>query len=286
MIADEFNVYNLAEFGQARITAFGHKKYIGAKKKLDHHFHSNTIELCFCIKGQQIYVIGDQKLSLGGNDIIIIPPNVEHGSGDFPEDKSELFWLQISRDKSLGEFCYMPNEKSDYLLDALNKEGLKVFKGAYELKPYFDKLLAIVKGEAGPLDQIKICQLLLSILLGTSDLSKNEFIDENTKRLSTLDEYIQDNIRSSIQLTDLSERMDMSVNYFKSWFKKKQGIPPKEYINRKKIELSKPCLLETRSITEVAYEFNFSSSQYYATAFKKYTGMTPREYINKEKENV
>ncbi|MEX0362259.1 MAG: helix-turn-helix transcriptional regulator, partial [Allomuricauda sp.] len=81
-----------------------------------------------------------------------------------------------------------------------------------------------------------------------------------------------------IYVDELAELVNFSTAYFKSWFKQHFGAPPKAYINRLKIERAKEELLKSNSITEVAYNLGFSTSQYFATTFKKYTGMSPKVF--------
>ena len=55
-------------------------------------------------------------------------------------------------------------------------------------------------------------------------------------------------------------------------------MTPREYINQLKIREAKKLLKEGRSVTEVALELGFSSSNYFAVLFKKITLYTPTEY--------
>ena len=53
----------------------------------------------------------------------------------------------------------------------------------------------------------------------------------------------------------------------------------KRYILKKKIEKARSLLLETKlSITAIAFQCGFSSSQYFATAFKRFCRMTPSQF--------
>jgi AraC-like DNA-binding protein len=65
-------------------------------------------------------------------------------------------------------------------------------------------------------------------------------------------------------------------------FHQEIGMPPSEYILRKKIELAKEMLLAGATVTQTAFELDFSSSQYFATVFKRYTGESPRDFLRKK----
>jgi AraC-like DNA-binding protein len=56
------------------------------------------------------------------------------------------------------------------------------------------------------------------------------------------------------------------------------GIPPAEYALRLRIAEARRRLVESgATVTQVATDLGFSSSQYFATSFKRLMNMTPRE---------
>jgi AraC-like DNA-binding protein len=54
-------------------------------------------------------------------------------------------------------------------------------------------------------------------------------------------------------------------------------MPPSEYHNRCRVERAYRILSinHEKTITDVAFECGFSSSQYFATAFRQHLGMAP-----------
>ena len=66
----------------------------------------------------------------------------------------------------------------------------------------------------------------------------------------------------------------LSESRFKARFKREMGVPPAEYWLRKKVEQAS-VLLAKATITQVAHQLGFSSSQYFATVFKRYTLTSP-----------
>ncbi|WP_103068004.1 AraC family transcriptional regulator [Aquimarina sediminis] len=282
---DERLVYFLPDYGINRCLQFGYYKYSKVRPQLSLHQHSNVIEICFCIKGEQHYEMDNQLFRLHGNDILIIPPDEKHSTGDFPEDKGELFWLQIVYSDYKDKLCNLPNDQSDYLLEELIKNSKRVFKGAFQIKFILEKLLNEIGTSDQILSKITIDQLIVQVLLEVLHLSKRKQDSSPLKKLNVIDNYILENMYRIIYVDELADISKVSVGYFKSWFKKMVGIPPKEYVNRVKIEQSKIDLLKKDTITTVAFDLGFSSSQYFSTTFKKYTGYTPKSYIS-SKSNV
>lgn len=118
-------------------------------------------------------------------------------------------------------------------------------------------------------------------------------LQEKAGMLSLSDEigaavtYIRQNIREDIPLETLAECAGLSLSRFKARFKKETGMTPREYINQLKIREAKRMLRENQSVTRVALDLGFGSSNYFAVLFKKITLYSPSQYqkIWKEKES-
>jgi len=87
-------------------------------------------------------------------------------------------------------------------------------------------------------------------------------------------QYIDDHLGDPVRVPVLAQVARLSESRCKARFKREIGVPPAEYWLRKKIDRA-IVLLKKRSVTEVAFELGFSSSQYFATVFKRYTLVNP-----------
>jgi AraC-like DNA-binding protein len=62
-------------------------------------------------------------------------------------------------------------------------------------------------------------------------------------------------------------------------FKKETGLSPNDYLQRHRVDCCKELLSGTdRTITDIALETGFGSSQYFSRVFRKYCGLTPMEF--------
>jgi AraC-like DNA-binding protein/mannose-6-phosphate isomerase-like protein (cupin superfamily) len=279
METGERRVFNLQDFGVKRGLSFGHYRYKQVKPGLQGHQHKGALEICFCMKGQQHYKVGEQFYELGGNDIFVVPPNAVHSTGEFPEDKGELFWIQLLLDNAHGQLCNLVKEHSDFLLGALLDKSENIFKGAFQLKFILDKLVGELENSRSMLSNIMVDQLITQLLLETVILSKKTQQSTPSIKLEELHKYILKNLHRMIYVDEMANLTGMSEGYFKAWFKSKSGMPPREYVNRLKIEQAKIELLARKKVTDVSFGLGFGSSQYFATTFKRYTGSTPRSYM-------
>ena len=73
--------------------------------------------------------------------------------------------------------------------------------------------------------------------------------------------------------------MGLSEGEASRTFKKLTGQSPMDYVIHYRIKIATILLKSTsKSITDIALEVGFSSSNYFTIAFKKITGLTPTEY--------
>ncbi len=279
MKPEERIVFFLPDYGIYRCLQFGYYKYSKAQSQLPIHQHVDVLEICFCITGKQHYAIEGESFMMYGNDILIVPPNKQHGTGDYPEEKGELFWLQIICVDKKHKLCNLSIHESEYLINELTINASKIFKGAFQTKFILEELLNQLKGKKSTLSKIIINQLIIQILLEVLNFSKKKQGSIPLQKLTTIDNYIMNNIYRMIYVDELADVSGFSVGYFKTWFKNRVGVPPREYVNRLKIEQAKVDLFKKNTITAVSYDLGFSSSQYFSTTFKKYTGYTPKSYI-------
>jgi len=62
-------------------------------------------------------------------------------------------------------------------------------------------------------------------------------------------------------------------------FKKQVGIPPMEYVIQTRMERAKSLLISTgKSVAEIAYEVEYSSSGSFINQFVRKIGQSPKNY--------
>ena len=100
-------------------------------------------------------------------------------------------------------------------------------------------------------------------------------------RLRSVTEFIEDHLEADLALVDLANILGMNLFHFARSFKQSTGLPPHQYVLRKRIERAKSLLVEPQlSIAEVALRCGFGSQSNFTTAFRRLTNVTPGAYRN------
>lgn len=91
--------------------------------------------------------------------------------------------------------------------------------------------------------------------------------------------FIQKNLDKELSVRQLADMSFTSKDHFSRVFKSITGMPPSEYIIRKRLEKAKLLLLTTNhSLSEIIAQTGFRTTPYFCRIFKKYTGFTAEEY--------
>ena len=272
------------QHGIPGIRIFGHNLNNRAESPLETHIHPGCLEIVVLVKGNQTYTVGGKTYPISGGNVFISFPGEEHSSGGEPQNVSEIYWVQVDLETAEGFLgLYPPWE--DQLRNRLGKLSQRVLYCGEELRRCMaDSFWNTASSD--PCQQEYGRSQLVSFFYGI-------ILQEKAGMLSLSDEigaavtYIRQNIREDIPLETLAECAGLSLSRFKARFKKETGMTPREYINQLKIREAKRMLRENQSVTRVALDLGFGSSNYFAVLFKKITLYSPSQYQKmwKEKES-
>lgn len=271
------HILDFTKYGFTDIQVLGKYNYNKSETKLANHMHQGMIEICYYDKGSQYFEVNDEQYLIKGGEVFIHFPNEVHGSGGHPEEKGLLYWIIIkleeAEDNTLAFLC-------DYLI----KKNKRHFKGGKEIKKYLEEIFLIDNQEEPLL--IKKARIYLkaqSFILKLIDNMESEQQETDNVRLNKILTYIDNNIFDKISINTLANEISLSESRFKNLFKELTGFTPGDYIQRKKIEIVLQKIKENPhiSLTNLAYELNFSSPQYFSTVIKKYLGTSPSSMKSK-----
>ena len=104
------------------------------------------------------------------------------------------------------------------------------------------------------------------------------------KQLKQLEHYIQSNLENTISIDDLVEISAASARSIYFWFKHFRGTTPMKYILQARLAkvhqaLSEPT--QTKNVTQIASQWNFSQLGRFAAAYKNVYGESPSATLRK-----
>lgn len=144
---------------------------------------------------------------------------------------------------------------------------------------------------------IKRLDSLIDLLKAESSSKKSTILDMikllrgvkvyNVKAAPIIDRaksIIEESISRDITVSEIADRLNMSVHYLCHVFKAETGTTPIDYRNSVKLIRAKKLLVSTeKRVSEIAFECGFGSASYFSKMFYKNEGTTPSEYRKQKK---
>jgi AraC family transcriptional regulator len=92
-------------------------------------------------------------------------------------------------------------------------------------------------------------------------------------------DYIEANLQSNLPLADLAALASMSPYYFARLFRDSMGLPPHQYLIRRRVERAKGLLADSaRPLADIAREVGYENQSNFAAVFRRITGVTPKTF--------
>ena len=192
------------------------------------------------------------------NEISLHPPNAPprvdqiHGEG-----RAMLFNMEINH-----------AVKAENAFDFPKRFTTETVK---ELTPLLDKIF----NDENPFNRMSNAYQIAKLVLASA--TEREGIS-NTSVCNAL-EYIRNNYKNRITISDLAELLRMSESNVYSSFKKQYGMSPIAYLNDYRLYVASQLLSTTSySIENVATAVGMTDMRYFSKMFKRRYNLTPTTY--------
>ncbi|NLS03408.1 helix-turn-helix transcriptional regulator [Rhizobium sp. P32RR-XVIII] len=98
-------------------------------------------------------------------------------------------------------------------------------------------------------------------------------------RLRRVLAYIEEHLTEEITVSDLASIACLSVFHFTRAFAASVGTPPHSYVSGRRLERAKKLLtIGQMSLSEIAFDCQYSSQSSFTRAFRRATGLTPAKF--------
>jgi AraC-like DNA-binding protein len=240
------------------------------------------MEICYLDKGRHAYAVAGREYTMTGGDVLLVLPGDSHDGGMFPEERGLLYWLGLRLPAPKEQtFLNLRGAPARQLLDALRAVKSRLVAGTSALRRHLDAVIAVAT--ATPPDLLAMSRItahLLSFLIEVLDCVARQRNRTPGAWARNVIRLIDDNSKDAVAIERLARHMGLSLSRFKVRFRKEVGVPPADYLQWARIERAKRELLRAsgQSITRIAFDLDFKSTQSFATTFKRYVGITPSDY--------
>ena len=251
--------------------------------------HSHTYyEIIYIFSGTGQHHINQSVLSYKKGDLFLISPGDEH----FFVVKDRTDFMYIKFNDSFFEEGNLPSSNFSISFSPayiMNNAQLKEIKLKFP-KPYKSilKKISISIREYSELKDVTKSAMIYFLVLSIFELIRETALKMQIRvegmhsREDDLISYIHQNIYhpEKLKVKQIADTFNLSVNYFSTYFKKKNTISYNEYIAKYKLQLiERRISSNSSSLKNIAEEFGFTDLSHLNNFFKRNKKMSPTAYM-------
>jgi AraC-like DNA-binding protein len=245
------------------------------------HVHdSRRLEICYVARGRRRHVINDRPYVAVGGDVVVVFPGDTHTAGWMPEEVCVQYFICLEVSRSQATFMDIRGPDARKMTCALLDLQSRHFPGTRAMEDHLRSVVELQKKrKKDPLATSGIRTHILAVLLDVIACAAGGGRSMRPA-IRELLESIDERLGNPMTVADMARTAGLSVSRFKAVFRREVGMPPMEYVTRRRIDAAMARLIGDGSVsaTEVAMGLGFSSSQHFSTAFKRHVGVTPTEF--------
>jgi AraC-like DNA-binding protein len=279
----ERRILDLRTLGVQDVPVMGRYAYRRASRGLGRETHSDHFEITYLAKGVQIYETEGARTVLRGGDLYLTRPGEIHSTAGQPEEKGEAYWFFI-RKPLKASLLRFDAKATQSILEALTS-GTRSARANEAVRRHLDRVHELFEDASkDPLAKAALESHLELLLLESLASFRSQSNDSVEGPIARVLEFLQAEGNWDVSIARLAEEASLSEARLKVRFKNEVGIPPGEYLMRRRIEKAKYWLRKTpMRVADIARELAFPTSQYFATVFRRYTDKTPQVWRGDKK---
>lgn len=272
------------DFEGIRVAQIG-RLYCDENTTISEHIHKSFYELTIVTDGVGEIITNGMSTKVKRGDIYF----------NFPGDTHKI--VSDSRDCLQYDYfafnCEIPhiNEKLHYIEEHYQNHNMRVF-ASEQIRGLVVSAIAELNEEKEDTAELLALIFKQIVLYAIRSFSGSD-IKKSFKAISAdvlcykITNFIDENIYTIKNLSELSEVTNYSYGYISSVFKKHTNETIFEYYHKRKLDTAANLLLENRmKVSEVAEMLNYSSAYALSKAFTAYYGCSPRAYRNQVFKNT
>ena len=232
--------------------------------------------LIYCVEGKGWAKIGKSEYQIHAGEFYLVPAHTAHKYGADENDPWTIYWIHYrgTMSEAIKDFAIKQLGSHKGFVH-YNDARIELFNQMYNQleRGYGNENLVFVN--------MNLWQYLVTYIFLDKFNSGGKFSQYDT--IDKAIDFMSHNIDKVISLEDIADKVNLSASHFSSFFKKKTGFSPIEYINHLKVQ--KACqylFFSDLRVKEIANLLGIDDPYYFSRMFTKIMGVSPNEYRGKK----
>jgi len=228
----------------------------------NYHFHKNPEIICVLRGSVEVSVSGRSRVLSEGDFAMCLSCEIH----SYMPAADSCYWVCVFSEDYVEQFARSMEGRrgSDFR-----------FVCSDSVRRYIEEQL--IGNPSPPLYTLKSClYALCGEYLRCVELVKRDSAEEN---LSAVLDYVRENHRRDLRLSDVAEKLGYDYHYVSRYFHAAFHMTFRDFLKACRLESAVQLLRETdKKIVEIAWESGFQSVRAFNQAFREQFGCSPSEY--------
>ncbi|TLS51123.1 helix-turn-helix domain-containing protein [Paenibacillus antri] len=245
---------------------------------LPDHRHDRSYEFVYMESGRATWEVGGASYASHAGQLFHTRPGEVHRARSNHIEPCSIWWMIVLDPAETKGWLRLEERERVTLADALREAPRVATIGPGALEPL--RRMRLVLEQGGALRALEIRTGIVDLLLRALRPGKSPDLPPDlSEALVKLCARIQAEPERRWTTAELASTLGVGDSHVYRVFREAVGQSPASYIERVRVERACERLTRTDvSVTEVAFELGFKTSQHFATVFKRYTGLTPTQW--------
>jgi AraC family L-rhamnose operon regulatory protein RhaS len=262
---------------------------------LDWH-RNEGLELTYLESGRLPFATGDRWYPLRGGDMTITRPWQPHRVGDPCVPASRLHWLILdlgvrrpNQPWKWPSWVVVTKQDLDELTILLRHNEQPVWAASANVQRCFERISRALEADRQGSNISRVTAYLNELFVSILEMLRHNAIPLDPSLSSTARAVelflgdVRDNreqLRQEWTLKAMAEHCGLAETRFRHYCRQLTNMTPSQFLERCRIEAACRMLAREpqKSITDVAMDCGFGSSQYFATVFRRHHGCSPKAF--------
>ncbi|WP_405173094.1 helix-turn-helix domain-containing protein [Paenibacillus sp. FSL H8-0260] len=246
---------------------------------LTNHVHEDAYEFVYVDQGAVDWEIGDETYHTNAQQVIHTSPGERHRA-KFDYIGPSTIWWMIIRDPAQNKEWFGLQEEERQIFVNWMQNCPRIQLVSKDVVVYFKQLKQLLQNQSTVLLDFQLRHYVMEILLHLFHHSQLVVHSPNMHTYTQqLKDRLQQNPSARYSIEQLAKEFGLSESHFYRVFRETNGQSPIVCMERVRIDCASQMLKESKmSITDIAMELGFKTSQHFATVFKKMIGVTPKAW--------
>lgn len=272
-------VLDMAKEGLPEVPILGMNRSVRMIDGSVFHRHRG-MEITYCVQGSVKFDCNEKVYSIAPGSVFVSRPADVHRLRDNPKG-SKLYWIFLELPKRGERMLGLDEAESKWIVRALRELPCKAFSAPSEVGACYERLFRIMDAEKpkSVARRLKLQAAVLQLLIALVEAGVSAEQGVRDIRFQSFVDRMRREPKKSFPMDEAVRELGLSANTIRARFKKFTGLSPQSFMVKCRIRRAQDLLREGKmSVTDIAAELGFSSSQNFAIRFRQETGKSPTEW--------